>query len=288
MSTSGVSAISCTSPKFCVAVAPAGGFFANAVVARWNGSKWSPMAMDPKSTIAPVDVSCASTAFCAAVADPVGCGSELQVWNGIRWWLQPIPLPSNTSCFNLWAVSCPSASSCVAVGQYENAKGCLGLGPCPERPLTIRWNGHLWSRQVPPPNADRVLGGNLSLSDVSCASPSSCLAVANLAAEYWNGARWRLVYLPLPRGIPGAGAATVSCPRPRRCMVMLGYGSELGKSIAEQWNGQRWKVEPLPLPVGAHNAAVGELSCWAPNGCMAVGEADFNTDPQPWFSLRYS
>src|ERR1700685_1481371 len=67
---------------------------------------------------------------------------------------------NTTSGFNvLGAVSCPSTTSCTAVGWYSNSSGV-------DVPLAEYWNGSTWAMQTVPAPAGQVLG----LQAVSCVS----------------------------------------------------------------------------------------------------------------------
>jgi hypothetical protein len=74
-------------------------------------------------------------------------------WNGTSW-SQPVSIDPNTG--SLPSVSCPSATFCVAVDDFD----------------AFTWNGTSWSQPV---SID--LGGNAYLNSVSCASATFCVAV---------------------------------------------------------------------------------------------------------------
>jgi len=78
-----------------------------------------------------------------------------------------VPSPNRGAIINILnAVSCASASACVAVGGYTNSSGVT-------RPLVESWNGSSWS-VVPSPSphpADNFVFG------VSCGSAAACTAV---------------------------------------------------------------------------------------------------------------
>lgn len=129
-------------------------------------------------------VSCVSATDCTAVGDyyKTAAGPTLTLierWNGTAWRVEPSPALGRTG--TLASVSCPSATSCAAVGS-----------------LIMGWNGVTWKveRQSSP------------FVSVSCATPHSCLAVGVTAggvpeSGYWNGTGWKLERMPGP-GQPGA------------------------------------------------------------------------------------
>lgn len=81
-------------------------------------------------------------------------------WDGRRWSL--LPLERLGMSADLEAITCPSATECIAVGQ-------AGTGL-----IAVTLADGLWSElTVPTP-----LGASFpALSSVSCSSPSSCMAV---------------------------------------------------------------------------------------------------------------
>src|SRR5438445_10230810 len=90
-------------------------------------------------------VSCPSTRTCTAVGDYAlpGASSQLMVeaWDGTTWSLQPIPVPAHSDGSSLVAVSCPLATSCMAVGSKYNS----GV----TNPLAAAWDGSAWTILAP-------------------------------------------------------------------------------------------------------------------------------------------
>jgi hypothetical protein len=185
--------VSCATASYCLVT----GFYFTAVQSNsssfaelWNGTKFR-LLRPPGGGLN--TVSCLSTSFCLTLT-----GSAAEIWTGKGW--------RTTSTFRgsfgfgpgLVALSCVRTSACMAVGNY------LGSGG----PQLIEgfnvaewWNGSSWRRLTTPAGA----GGGLA--DVSCTSPTRCMA-AGLApagqlgehtlAEQWNGSSWRLLATPNP------------------------------------------------------------------------------------------
>ena len=92
-------------------------------------------------------VSCTSAVDCMAVgshfqdADPrnqLRGGALAEHWTDGAWRLQTVPSPPGPNKFvNLSAVSCDSAASCTAVGNYQNHAGNYFT-------LAEHWNGSAW------------------------------------------------------------------------------------------------------------------------------------------------
>jgi hypothetical protein len=173
----------------------------------------------------------------------------------------------------LSAVSCPSATLCVAVGSYLDSSGDPDAGP-----LVEVSDGSGWTVASTP----KVSGGGLM--GVSCPSASECVAVGAIdsagssapLAERWDGASWSVL-----RGAAGPGSQGsldgVSCSSPTSCMAVGGGLMPSGATSdpAELWNGSTWTAEPLPgfmshgtaLPV----ASLSGVSCVPSGVCDAVG-----------------
>ena len=166
------------------------------------------------------------------------------------------------------AVSCSSASACMAVGDYWH-------GSTVHHPLVERWNGVKWTlEQIPRPAR---AGQQLEMNGVSCSSASSCTAVGStgpypgndgrghILAVHWNGRRLSLQHT----AGSGRGALLgVSCPSNRWC-VAVGFrwlGGRSNEKLAEEWNGKTWSLQPTTHFVG--DSAV---SCTSVRACTAVG-----------------
>ena len=113
-------------------------------------------------------------------------------FNGKKWAIVNTPVPKGTEDSVLIGVSCPSATSCFAVGSSNIPDGV--------QTLVESWNGTTW-KIVPSPNGS---GGRTALNGVSCPASNSCMAVGYQAlgghndetiAEQWNGSTWKIVPL---------------------------------------------------------------------------------------------
>src|SRR6266581_2508524 len=201
-------------------------------------------------------VSCSSPRACTAVGvfDNVpGTGTLAERWDGTSWSIQASPNPAGALTSVLFGVSCPAATFCVAVGNYQNRAGRHAI-------LAEAWNGSSWSLQ-PTPNGP--FGG--FLAGVSCPSPAACIAVGGdnnglPLVEAWNGTSWSIPPTP---ATGGAQLNSVSCASPSACTA-VGSGA-----FAERWDGTSWSIQPVP---GIHdNAALTGVSCTTASACTAVG-----------------
>ncbi len=234
-----LSAVTCTSTTFCLAVN-------GAAALSWNGRGWS-------ARPAPVSIGglgavwCGSPRDCMAVGNG-GPGSSLaEQWNGTAW----RALRTNR-VDDLGGVSCPRAADCTAVGSR--------VSPADQgQTLAERWNGRAWSDQATPAQ-------QAGLDSVSCPTLTFCMAVGNTPglvgmAQRWNGHRWSAV------SVPGLGYGnllySVSCTSATSC-VATGR-----QDLAVVWNGTTWTVHDGP--VSGYSAWFNSISCSSRQNCVAVG-----------------
>jgi hypothetical protein len=263
-----VNSVSCASAKFCEAVGSGPAY-------AWNGSLWSAQTIPgPAGTGSLGGVSCASGRSCEAVGQYNNNGLVVGVaaaFRGSSWSSQSTPNPAGATFTNLNAISCASASSCEAGGDFQ-----IVVTADDPKALAEAWNGTAWQLQhaVAPDSAT-----SNALSSVSCVSASFCIAVgshfdstgnqANLA-EIWNGTAWRIQAIPNLKGQFGAvGNAlfSVSCVSASFCEAV---GTAPDGSSAAMWDGNSWTVQLRPGPDVEPQA----LSCAAVNFCMsAAGSA---------------
>ena len=270
-------AVSCTSTTQCVAV---GGVGDNALAEQWNGSAWKivsspPVAGADSSELA--GVSCTSATACVAVGQAFfGGGVYAPVamrWDGTTWSLQTTPALSGSGGF-LNAVSCTSATMCMAVGTLDSAS------------LTEQWNGTAWTVV---PSASPAGQSSVYLNGVSCIGPSWCMAAGEGYAgtyqtltQVWNGTAWTVV------PSPNAGSASnhlsgIDCFSQTSCSA-VGNSSPSSGDLAESltWNGRAWVVATTPSQPGASDTDTQSVSCVTNWQCVAVGIASTGTGPNPF------
>jgi len=232
------------------------------------------------------DVACTSTTNCMAVGWFLGqipgtSGFQAfplaEQWNGSTWTVLHTPAVKHPGGGELLsAVSCPSSTSCMAVGQtqVESTGGFTTLHPFAES-----WNGTTW-QIVPTPT---LTHSGASLNGVACTAATACMAVGNegtpknstlfTLAEQWNGTAWKFVSTPPPLTPGGTALSTVSCTSPGACMAVGYYGFNNGTgtsvTLAEEWNGSTWRQRTTPTP--GRSGTLGGVACTAASACLAVG-----------------
>src|SRR5215472_7891750 len=236
--------------------------------------KWSLQHTPDASGRSLLSVSCASATTCTATGTEMANGinrTVAETWHAGGWSLEPTPtIPGGTDSF-LRAVSCPSAASCTAVGDYSNGTANVTLAE--------GWNGTRWSIE-PTPNPP----GSLSsyLFGISCPAARSCTAVGDFIArtgaqmtlaEHWNGSAWSIQ--PTPR-LPGHQSGVlfgVSCAAPNACTAvgLSSMPSGASRTLAEAWNGSAWSIQATPNVPSAANTYLSSVSCTSATACTASG-----------------
>jgi len=212
-----------------------------------------------------------------------------------EWAILSTPLLS-TPDNALQAVSCSSLTFCMAVGKTRGRLVEVGqIEPGVQlEPLAEEWNGRAWMKLPAPPKLEpreQDFQEGVSLTGVSCTSPSFCAAVGHttlllpgpdssgpgLLADTWNGSEWTQT------DGTGLGGKTdlsgVSCVSSSFCMAVGSHGHPLGgptQTRVETWSGKSWSPVPSPNegePTGEfsrENELYG-VSCVSSSFCMAVG-----------------
>lgn len=203
-------------------------------------------------------------------------GTLAETWNRSRWRnLNGVP-DEGTVDNDISGVSCVSPTWCVAVGSWVDND--VGKRSGTRRTLILTWNGSSWA-QAASPNPGTTSD---TLSGVSCASTSSCVAVGSSAnatgpsqalIAAWNGTSWTSQTSPSP-GTVRNGLAGVSCVA-NGTMFCVAVGSSSNGSTSSQtlitmWDGTAWTSEKSPNPGTATNALAG-VSCVSAVACTGVG-----------------
>lgn len=254
---SSLSAISCAAGASCLAVG-------SPVIAGSNG-QWR--VVRPASALDAV--SCPAAGSCLAVGAGTG-GPLYAALTGRAWRTGPMHAPPRRAqSVTVAGVSCTSAASCVAAGDYSYGASALPSSSYRDRTLAERWNGRTW-RLLPSANVSRTD----RLTAVSCVAPGNCTAVGSSAqqyplAEHWNGTAWRVEPMARPGGAGYTQLTAVSCASAGFCVTV---GTYQGLPIAELWNGRAWRLRWLPQPPADHHSAqLNGVACASPQACMAVG-----------------
>jgi hypothetical protein len=195
----------------------------------------------------------------------MGQGAEAQAAS-LGWSVTTSPDQGGNSNI-LVGVSCVSATSCTAVGSYDNGSVY--------QTLVESWNGTSWSI-VSSPNE----GSSDGLSGVLCTSVTSCTAVGSYnngsvdqtLVESWNGTSWSIVSSP-NEGSDGDALSGVSCVSTSDCTAVGNYNNGSGPlTLVESWNGTAWSIVSSPSP--GTNDVLQDVACMSATFCEAIGDYD--------------
>jgi len=157
------------------------------LVLHWNGVKWSPVASPSPGTDAYLNSVSASPAgiWAAGVGGSDGADALALRWNGKAWTKVAIANPAEVY---LYAVTALSPTSAWAIGDYSDSSFLN-----PDRPLTMHWNGKVWSRAANPAPRSTHLVAMTVISRTSIwvagqKGPGIFNPVGVLL--HWNGKAW--------------------------------------------------------------------------------------------------
>ena len=264
-----------------------------------QGTEVSPPA-DAKQIGSFNSVACPGAGECVAVGDYENSSGDNQALIATSSAGGPVtgleaPLPQDAAAATsnagfagsqLNAVSCPSASTCVAVGTYYDNHGVL-------QGLLLRESGSGWTatRAPLPAGAENPADPNyFDLTAVACPAADNCSAVG-----YYPGASssqqgvlltlangtWSNQQLSLPSDAaqnPGVQLASVACVSSGNCTAAGSYtdSSGVGHALIVTEKDGAWSRGTAPaLPADAapnQSSAIAAVACVSSSGdCTAVG-----------------
>ena len=243
-----------------------------------------------KGGYAEVDsVSCGSAGNCAVVGDYQDRGKNGQGFVAVEKngrWGKAIEVPglgalNKGGYAEVDSVSCASAGSCAAGGDYEDRAG-MGQGF-----VAVERHGR-WGKAIEVPGLGALnKGGGAGVSSVSCASAGSCVAGGGYADRGQNGqgfvaveknGRWGkaidppgLKALNGSSGSPNAEVDSVSCASAGNCAAVGTYGEPYGTGFVVSENKGVWgKATDVGL-IGGRIAGANSVSCASAGNCAAGG-----------------
>jgi hypothetical protein len=236
--------VSCPTSTFCMVVGAAGRkntSFATAYT--WNGRSLRALSVPGPRYGHDAELgglSCVSSTFCVAVGNYENrAGRSLAyaaIWTG-RWRVESAPTVRGQTATIYNAVSCPSTTSCVAVG-YSYLRRLAT-----EHTFAATWNGRAWRIAGTP---RRAASG---LASVSCPVAGTCFASGWTGpfglAERWNGRTWSVERTVRPAGSENDYELLhVSCVSTVACAAVgLRFNRHGERTLAERWNGKTWTLQ---------------------------------------------
>lgn len=267
--------VACISARECIAVGDAAH---RSLAEWWNGSKWSlvvlPLpaaARGSGSSSSLSGVSCGSARSCVATgwyyhSSTSAAVPLVETWNGIRWSAATLPAPRGSGDVQPQGIACPSAKSCIVVGDYLPVPRDYGN----DAPLAESWNGSKWTLAT--------VGRTGYLAGVSCWSQGHCVAVGfsgdKQLVTTLNGSKWASVKSPTPAG-SSASLNAVACASAKTCLAVGRAISSAGwAAFAEVLRVGKWTVSKPPAPAKGPDLLVDPMgvSCSSPTWCTVVGE----------------
>jgi hypothetical protein len=231
-----------------------------------------------------VAVACPDVSSCTAVGSYTDSADFLQglleTGAETRWTPAKAPLPKGAdSDSNLTAVACPAATSCVALGDYDDSSGNT-------QGLLLTGSGAAWKAAKAPLPSGAPSSQYVSLNSVACPSASSCTAVGSYSSAKGqsgliltrSGSSWKAVSAPLPahaNPAPEASLTAVTCPSSSSCTAVGTYtdASGIQQGLLLTGSGKSWTAAQAPLPRGATTNLVflDAVACPAAFSCVVGG-----------------
>jgi hypothetical protein len=289
--------VTCLAASHCIAVGSrVNGSTDETLIASWDGKSWSVVPSPDRGTGNNhlLGVACSRPSFCTAVGEyahgPHFAFAPLtEAWNGVSWYVTPsADLGANGQ---LRAVSCASATRCVAVGSFTKDATANTLveswsgftKDTAADTLVESWNGFNWS--LSPDIGSN--GAHGELNAVSCTGSARCVAVGNSD----DSSGWPH---PLVATMSGRRWSTAAIAAGGRLGVLDGvtcFGSvgcvatgaitdgTTPAALIEVESAHRWSTRPTPPPISSPSRLDG-ISCPAASTCVAVGYFVLGLNPQ--------
>ena len=230
-------------------------------------------------------VSCASATSCVAVGSYKNTSAAtvamIDTLSGSTWSTLPVtalPTGADGTFASLTGISCATAASCVAAGDYEDTDNS-------ENGLLDRAVRRRLERlpRPEPANAGNDTDGHqfATVIQVVCPSSTMCVGVGTYVTasdtgqpliDTWNGTTWTGQAGALPSnvaiGATGDILVSVSCGSPTTCTAVGGYLADNGNGLGlvDTLSGGTWTGTEAPQPAdvpafASQEADLFEVSC---------------------------
>lgn len=181
----------------------------------------------------------------------------------------------------LQSIACGSPTSCTAVGVYsDNANNTSDLTG-----MLATGSGTSWASIESPLPANAAALSNVSLTSITCASATSCVAVGDYtdSAGYTDGlivtgsgTTWTAIESPVPAGGDGAELTSVTCSSANSCVAVGTYGTASGPPyggpLIVSGFGSSWTAAAVSSPQDAHDTIeLSAVACGSATLCVATG-----------------
>jgi hypothetical protein len=235
-------------------------------------------------------ITCPGAADCVALGTYYDSSRQhhtaLMTGSGTSWTVTDAPVPANNEVSPygpaLYALTCPTASTCVAVGEYYDSAGN-------EQALIVTLSGTTWTATEAPLPAGAQPSGprGAYLNSVACSSATDCVA----AGVYFDssgdsqglivsgsGTSWTATKAPLPANAqanPDVTLHSVACAA-LSCAAIGDYTDSSGdnQGLLLAGSNTAWTPTEAPLPANASTpgfVGLDAVACPSDAACMAVG-----------------
>ncbi len=236
----------------------------HAVVWHWDGRTWGLQATGISGSVSLRSTACTTATDCWALGERYQVPKSLTLspppptalvehYNGRTW--SPLALPGATGV-SLNGISCPSASTCVAVGNRQTSTKAAHA-------LAYLWDGKTWSVSAAASPAGALW---TVLDSVDCFTAMDCIAVGDadnsvkgsgyFFGERFSGTSWSLFSMPkqVKFNMGDQTYLVLSCPDEHSCLAfgsVLGYtggqmGADFPGGLSYSWDGGSWASVNIP------------------------------------------
>jgi hypothetical protein len=299
-------AVACPTTTWCVAVGQykdSAGHI-NALIDTLAGGTWTALegpvpgnaGTGANQAASLISVACTSTTSCVAVGEYENSAGRdeglIEVLSGTTWTATEAPVPGDAGTGSdqfsiVTELACPSSTSCVAVGQYENAAAA-------QSGVIETWNGTTWSAATTPVPNNSGTGTSYFVRPfaVACTAATACQVVGVYEESAGHvvalvdslvGTQWTAIAGPEPSD---AGTGTnlsaqlleVSCPTATYCVATGSYlnGAARTTGLIETLSGTTWAASAAPEPADAATGSnlfgvLFDVTCPTTSSCLASG-----------------
>jgi hypothetical protein len=227
-----------------------------------------PLPSTPASSAGTLNgVACTGGGTCIAVGSYGAAYGLIDTFSGGTWTPIEAPFPPGLGSANgysdqLNAVTCPAPGECVAVGDAET-----NSYPISDVGVIDQLSGGTWNTQAI---------GSSSLSSVSCAGPTFCVANGGeLNLDLFSGGTWTPTVASLPPGGSNGEILAVSCGAVGSCVAVGGYrlSAGVGGGLIDSYSDGTWSATEAPETSATKDAlsSLTSVSCVSAESCTAVG-----------------
>ncbi len=243
---------------------------------------WTLATLDAPLQFAPSNaqvspLACASTSQCFAAESHGWTGEgemSLLSWDGTTWTPVSLPNVSSLPVTSVYALQCPSSSSCTGIAGF-------GSSSFPDGLAVLNWDGTSWTDaalSVP------LLSGGARTVGLSCLDPTNCVAVTSDAPSSGGELGYTLLTLTETAGAWSASTQNMTssfsslevsslwCSTLTTCVAVgSGAGSTPTATEAALYSlaGSTWTA--ALQTVGTSTSSLRDVWCASLTACNAVG-----------------